>query len=230
MSLTATLLVQTLLAMAVLTASNASAAQSLEILLGKEREVCRVYKRSLGSGRVKMQGPDCARKIKPGFPHLSKPRWNELDLEQNELLVERIADFFGDTAALESGLEQILHQDILSVRQTQVDIDNDAHIDTVIKYRKGRCGETSLYAAPIVVLSATRTEVEQSKTSSLLQNERQDASFVGRWHYGMYDIFSYRRRTYFDVWSGYDKDRLSVYEIVKGEALKVCHYLIHSRD
>lgn len=130
-----------------------------------------------------------------------------------------------------------LKYDRHALAQTIVDIDNDGHPEPVTKYRNGACGDSELgpgsdTSQALVVFTADRKTIDQSKTDVLMQNSGKRAGHpAGNVGSQLYDIFKYKGRFYFDKWDNglLERDTFAVYQTKGLRAQRLCKYRYERR-
>lgn len=208
------------------------------LVKGKGVEVCEAYGKNLNSFGYVMA---CEREINPVFKEFSKPEWKEMDILENLDLVIKLTrflegedypeehPFWSPDAKLESFIKHNTKYGHLVIKLTQVDIDNDGKKENVIKYYDGKCGISSYYATPLLVLNDDKKEIEIKKTSSLLQKPEGVVGLIKMGKFTMRDVFVYKNKVYSDRWidAGDEKWVLEVFvtESKKdGITKEVCKY------
>jgi len=205
---------------------------------GKGVEVCEVYGRNLNAFSYLPYPMACERKLDPQFTDFSKPKWDEMDVWENRLLLRETDSFLGlkhayaDAEKNPTEWERLL-KDRIRARHAvfflaSIDIDNDGQDDKVLRYLNGDCTGTHFYGTPLLVLRPDKSALDIEKTSPLLQNPDRGSSKseAGRWGYTMYDVFSYKGQSYFDLWSELadQKGFLRVFQTRNNQTQELCSY------
>lgn len=198
-----------------------------QLIKGAGIEVCEAYGRNLN---MTMGYPACNRKIV--LPAFARPEWKQADALANIRLVTEIDDFLqggrkpvNEEFYLEH-LKRRVKDGSIRLDTTNMDIDNDSHLETVVRYEVGRCLQR-FRAAPLLVLNAQANSVDISKTELLLQNKARTKEYTpGRWGYAMYQVFLYEGRSYFDRWSDDVKEKgyLRVFGVRGSVTREICVY------
>jgi hypothetical protein len=221
--------------------ANLSFAGRYELIKGKGVEVCEAYGKNLNSFSQLPYPMACERKINPEMKYFKKPEWKELDAWENREMIKNIESFLGNhprgnpkdnLAQWEDGVKDRVKIRHLRIELAQVDIDNDGKNEDVIKNYDGQCGSTHLYGTPIFVLSDKPAQLDMKKTQYLFQNvgRTKERPFEG-WHYAMYDIFLYKGKAFFDMWSNFQSETgfLHVYKTDHNRTDEICAYQYHSK-
>lgn len=213
-------------------------AASYELIKGKEMEMCEAYKKNLNSFSHLPYPMACERKINSEMKDFKKPEWKEMDIWENRELIKNIEKIVNGRSGdpdknleeWEKNLKWRIETRNLSIGATKVDIDNDGKGDDVIKYYDGQCGSTHLYGIPIFILNEKLTLLDVKKSEYLFQHggKAKERPFDG-WHYAMYDIFLYKGRVFFDMWSNSQSDTgfLHVYKTENKHTKEICTYRYH---
>jgi len=182
-----------------------SRAWTYELIEGNGVEVCEEYGKNLNSLRHFML---CERESNGDFIDFKKPAWVKMDLWENRDLVKKVELFLGLRHAYmdsikwpkvwEDVLKERIERGSVVIMFSRVDIYNNGKDENVIKYIDGYCPSSKAFGGPLLILNAKRTEVDVAKTIPLMQN----VGNVEGWDHAMYDIFTFRKKAYFDRWSG----------------------------
>lgn len=220
-------------------------AEDYELILGKGVELCEVCLKNLR--RQSVEEAVCDRKYAANLG-LSAPEWTPLDLREHvnfykrvSNLVERGNEFaknrnFDDPKNFEAFFPGALKRDSMEI--TVVDIDNDAKPDELLRFRSGNCknmfsGFQHFYESALLVLTDNRRAIDLTASGLLAQHLFVSPTQpVGIPHFQIYQVFSYKGRTYFDKWDGGGgiKGRqegvrtISLYRTMKGQTEKVCQF------
>lgn len=184
---------------------------------GKGVEVCEAYLKNLNSfDRVVPLA--CEREIHPSAKDFKKPAWKKLDAWENRELVTQTDKFlhgpYGysqtNPQSWEEYVKGAIERHHLEIDIAKIDIDNDGKPENVIKYYSGSCETTGTYSTPILVVNPDLRTLDVEKTMRLMQNPTARMKNPNP-EYGdivipperagdkvMYDVFSYKTRTYFD--------------------------------
>jgi len=235
--------------------SSLAAAGDYEIIVGKGEALCEACLENLR--RQPVVEAICDRQYAKDLG-LNQVEWMTLDLVKHMDLLKRMSNLIGggnesyqgmfeDPRKLQEyaeggGIRKKLPTIVL--RMAEVDIDQDGTRDQLLKYEEGQCrlifsGFQYFYESALVVLKADRSTVDYMKTDSLVQHQDKGTKYqVGIPTYQLYDAFQYRGQVYFDKWDGGggskqprpDRNTLSVYQVRKEQAKKVCQIRLFPRS
>ena len=215
--------------------STLAFADEYVLVKGKGVEVCEAHLKNLKT--MNLYRMVCERnEYYPEANGIKRPKWERLDLRENKEIVKRIHKFFsyGDQFAEmkimddEKQFEELMEVIYLkshALYKAAMDIDNDGKAEKILLYSDGFCMETHVYSRPLFVLDENKNLIDVRKTEPLLRNPfprnlRAKAVNSG---YQLYDIFIYKKETYFDKWNMRDWT-LTVYKLSKGSGREVCKY------
>jgi hypothetical protein len=112
-----------------------------------------------------------------------------------------------------------------SIRKAEIDIDNDGVLETVYRPEIALCRSSGSYAIYLVIFDENKNEIDINKTKKILGDVVYGQSFD---HGVMFDAFTYKGQTYFDMWDdrGFEKDpkTLTVYLFKNNQVQKKCIY------
>ncbi|MBI3399770.1 MAG: hypothetical protein HY026_11160 [Deltaproteobacteria bacterium] len=206
---------------------------------GQGVEVCEAHFKNLET--LTLNEMVCQRdESYPEANGITMPKWEELDLKENKELVKRIGKFFtfGDQFIKDEMLdsEGYFNSQTLkynSLKKTTADIDNDGKPEIVMLYREPRCDvERNIaynipYSRSLFVLDEAKNQIDVKKTEPLLQNISKSGYDIKTKAiesiYRLYDVFFYKKDTYFDKWFIRDWT-LTVYKLSNDRGSEVCRY------
>ena len=209
--------------------SNSSAGE-YELIMGKGVEVCEACKKNFDtffapkdSYRNSMK---CGREFDPTFRDLQGVRWTKVELKANLDLLKKVVNVIDHRDQFQPPFDVGLFRDLeqgkkvpsIELYESQVDIDNDGVIDTLVRYVEDVCDMGGVYEQPIVVLNAEKTAVDMERTQLILQKY-----LTSDWAYQVFGVFLYKGQTYFDQWNG-RADNLFIYRISKKTTEKLCEF------
>lgn len=212
-------------------ADDTSAGSGYVLEEGEHVEVCKAYLLNLNSFSDRSTPMACARDINTDF---RKPALMQLDVWEHRELLKEIERYLGKERAYgspernlldwENTLKSRIKKKNVNMLYGKLDIDNDGKEDFILFYKNGRCGETSFYGTPILVLNDSFDSIDRKKTQYLMQNPSIiGESESGGWAYSMYDVFNYKGVSYFDRWND-PANKFNVFLLKDGTVTKVCGY------
>lgn len=222
--------------------------RSFELVEGKGVEVCEIYKKNLEAlGNPNLACERKVSPEYQGIIKL--PEWRKLDLWENRNLwaqVEKMGigginrpgwmeskDTPMDDQRTIDNLAERYHADIqrynrevYKLNVANMDVDNDGKSELVLREHSGLCGEPVHYTAiALFVLNEKGDMVDLQKSRPLFQDSgsnrwSKEVQKNGIFGIGsMYDIFSYKDKTYFDRWTW---TGVWVYKISNGKTEAIC--------
>lgn len=233
---------QALLAIACLSATSAFAG-NYEIVKGKGVELCEAYARNLNSFHPS-QPLTCERKINPASKKFAAPVWDQVDLENNKRLLWNIFRAFNSSTDTKS-ISRLTDEEIANrikrsikagsqhLYRTEIDIDNDGKIETVLLYQNNICGVAQFsWGTALVVQYDQKPEVDFNKSDPLMQSSRTDPATgttsrgAAEYLFNTYGVFIFNDTTYFDKVDAHaaQRNRLYVYSIRNNRTALVCTY------
>ncbi|MCL4536257.1 MAG: hypothetical protein M1610_01490 [Nitrospirae bacterium] len=223
--------------------SASAFADELKLVKGKGVPVCEAHYKNLKS--LTLNEMVCERdETYPEENGITRPRWERLELKGKKELVKKIRKFFyyGDQLAKvktyddAAEFEDYLSSDLMSnvIKASTVDIANNGKQERVMLYSDHTCNipeniawNRGPYSRPLFVLDEAKDVIDIKKTEPLLQNISKsgyDIKTKAIEHlYRLYDVFFYKKDTYFDKWNMYDWT-LTVYKLSKDRGSEVCRY------
>ncbi|MCP4493976.1 MAG: hypothetical protein GY820_42745 [Gammaproteobacteria bacterium] len=219
--------------------SSMSIAGGYLLTEGKDIRFCQEYKENLNSfDSVEYRPMRCERKISDHSPELKSPIWTQIEPEDSWEYIKITMEFLspGQWRENDIGFRNFIlgrfKRRSLTVKLSEIDIDNDGEVESILRYEDGNCElEAGLWAAPLVVLNKGKASIDAAKTEKLAQNKsRRDQNKIGRWGYAMYGVILYRENTYFDRWSDDESEKgiLDVYQLKGANVKKFCEFKYQS--
>jgi hypothetical protein len=204
--------------------------EEYRLIEGKNEGVCKAYLKNLNSF------PDwpemaCERSFSENIPELKgidwQPTWicNQ-DQGKNTIINPDVWDKIL-TFVDPRGYPARKKYDFAgyNIREAKIEIDNDGTLKTVYRVEIYLCRSSSIYATYLIVFDEKKNDIDMDQTKKILQcglREGSIASFV------MYDAFTYKGKTYFDMWDEWGSKKhqptLTVYLFEKNEVKKICTY------
>jgi hypothetical protein len=198
------------------------------LLEGKNEEVCKVYLKNLNLF------PDwplmaCDRSFSEDIPDLKgidwRPTWRTYP-GKRETTINNPDVWDKILAFVDPGLYPTRKKYDFTgynIREAKIDIDNDGILDTVYRVEIYLCRSSKYYATYLVVFDEKKNEVDMERTKKILGS----AIWEGVLGHGvMYDAFTYKGKTYFDMWDDRsfenDPKMLTVYLFVNNKVQKIC--------
>lgn len=227
-----------------------------EMLEGQGMEVCEACLNALaeiasGPDGVGLSG--CERNYNPQLG-LSEAEWTELDPLKHLALLKQVMLFLfpvdpergigrgqsrlegtiydGDNFRREIKTE--MKYERIAVFLAMVDVDNDGHPESVLKYRRGICGNPQA-ASPsrsLIVLTKDHKSIDRVRTDLVTQSRGKSSRFpTGTDSKNIYDVFSFKGQVYFDGWDrGPDPDIVTVYRAEKKRVTSLCKFRYDARS
>jgi len=222
---------------------------------GQSVPVCEEYKRYLDNAAASAPRGNlsaklmCKRSIPPKFTAFSQPEWKEIyprDHMDLAIAVTYRMAIPWDGNAPPKGY--VTAKQIAGTRESIVgrfknnhdrwylgraDVDNDRHVEDLVKYRRGRCNDewpdVQKYQIPIMVVDEDGKSVDGQKTRQILGVTRGRSFSVGA---VSLDVFAYQGRVYVDRWDDSGESNgmptedktLSVYLNERDKNELVCKY------
>jgi hypothetical protein len=175
----------------------------------------------------------CDRNINPQLAGFKEPELKNMDVWKNRELLKEVENYLyngahgypeKDLLGWEKMLKSRIKKNNVRLLFGKVDIDNDGADDSVLYYTDGRCGKTKFYGTPIFVLNKKLASIDKEKTLYLMQNPSLIGDHdSGGWAYTMYDVFTHKGVSYFDLWSD-STHELNVYLLKNNNVKKICEY------
>lgn len=214
---------------------------------GKGVEVCEIYRKNLEAlGNPNLA---CKRRISPEYVGIIKlPDWRKLDLWENRNLWAQVEAVAAVGANSEYPLEtkndaetqreidrlakryeehaEQYHEEPYQISVAEMDVDNDGSKENVLREIRGVCGQHVKYGfIALFVLDKKGDSVDVPKSRPLFQDSEsnpwdmniQESGTIGNG--SMYDMFSYKDKTYFDRWTW---TGVWIYRISNGQAEAIC--------
>lgn len=213
------------------------------LVKGKGVGVCEVYQANLNASNP-TQPMLCEREINPQFAELSKPRWVDVDLENNRRLLwnaflvfhPKVAKYV-ETPISDQDVARAVARSInlrsQKLKKAHIDIDNDGKQEVVLQYQDGVCGTAQFaYSTSLLVLQDDKQDVDRKKSDLLQQSMWNDPKTgaaeraITEYVFNMYGVFRYKNTTYFDKADARPEEQKSlyVYHIVKNHTQPICEY------
>ena len=200
------------------------------LLEGKKEDVCKAYLKNLNSFR-NWPLMACERSFNEHIPYLKgidwQPTWTR-DVNENKTTIlnkdawDKILTFVDPDNYPRRGKYDFLGY---SIRKAEIDIDNDGVLETIYRPEISLCKSSHYYATYIVVFDENKNDINISKTKKLLGSAIHDTGISNG---VMFDAFTYKGKTYFDMWDdrGFEKDpkTLTVYLFKDNQIQKKCVY------
>jgi hypothetical protein len=224
--------------------ADMATAGEYELVIGKGRELCEVCRQNIERMTAH---PACERAYSADLG-LGAPQWKPFELQKNFGTMKQVMKYLrtGNEFAkdeymmgeeqYEAQLREAVAKGLLKwVSVAKIDIDNDGLPDLVLRLRGGVCprryqGYNLAYDTPIVVLKGDRSGLDRGKSDLLSQNPYRSPDYLGDRNYQIYDVFTYRGKTYFDRWNDTaaedERQRftLTIYEIQDGKVTLDCQF------
>lgn len=215
--------------------SQLSIASTYHLKEGKDIKFCQEYRENLNSFEsVKYRPMRCERKISDNYPELKSPIWAQLAPDDALDYIKVAMEFFSPGQWRENSLDYRNHilgrlkRRAFVLSLSEIDIDNDGEIETILRYEDGNCElEAGQWAAPLLVLNKDKISIDAAKTRRLLQNKyKTDQDKIGRWSYAMYGVILYKNKSYFDRWSDDESEKgiLDVYLLNDSNVKQICEF------
>ncbi len=217
--------------------SSMTWAASYVLLNGKDSDFCRYYAENIDAfDKVEYFPLRCERRVHRDHLKLDKPTWTKLKPKEAFEYVKVAQKFLWANTGYEDShydgdeyrnrILNKLRRQVFVASVSDIDIDNDGDLEKILKFQRGNCEmEAGWWATALLVLGEDGISIDDAKTEKLLQNQFRTAKHkAGRWEFGMYDVFLYENKTYFDHWDDTRADRgiLNVYLLDGAEVKHVC--------
>ena len=206
-----------------------------ELVVGKGTPLCEACLKNLEQMTTH---PVCDHVYRPQLG-LGSPAWEKLDVYKHKNLYKRASKYlgFGDEFANnhilddDEQLQKYLSHEIpggLAMHRAQVDLDNDGTPEQVLKLTSHECRSTRLmYGTDLVVFSPNLDGVKKAVSDQIKQTYVESTDQAGANQ--TYGVFTYRGKTYFDLWNAYYRDvarrhhdGLTIYAIESGTMKTLC--------
>lgn len=202
--------------------------EEYSLLEGKNNEVCEAYHKNLNSLTDSVGTIACERRFQEDNPDLKGIDWQSTYAPDpisghmtiiNPDIWDKILSFVVPSRypmgrCVFRGYE---------IRKAKIDIDNDGIIEAVYRVEIYLCRSSKYYATYLVVFDEKKNEIDIKRTEKILKSAMQEgviSAFV------MYDAFTYKGKTYFDMWDegGFENDpkTLTVYLFENNHVQKIC--------
>jgi TPR repeat protein len=205
-----------------------------DLVDGEGTKVCEAFEENLNSLDERSYPLRCERLINSDFEHLGKPQWVEVTAPDNRLYLDMIAAFLRITPPASMRVSLYRNErPSLRVDKAFIDIDNDGREEAVLRYSQGNCKfKQADFSRLLFVLNKDGDAIDIDASEHLMQNRARGLSgyLPGRWQQAMYDVFSYKNRTYFDRWSDNPEETglLRVFETRRSRTRELCRYRYQS--
>jgi len=195
----------------------------------KNMDVCRAYEKNLNSFKKLPHAMVCDRLVNPEMKDFSKPVWNEVDAWENRGKIKEARAYLWrstvsaeeDRKILFEAIDRAIREDGVSLKETNMDLDNDGTLDHVYKYDYAACDpmNPSHFRGPfgriIFVWDNSKNKL--------------NIGFSQRLGSHWYDVFIYKGRVYLDSFGGnlgFEDGRLTVFggEDIVTVRNPICHY------
>jgi TPR repeat protein len=208
--------------------------KAYDLVEGEGVKVCEVFEENLNSLDERSYPLRCERLINSEFEHLGKPQWVEVTAPQNRIYLDMIAAFLRITPP--ASVPVSLHRNerpFFGLEKALIDIDNDGREEAVVRYSQGNCKfKQADFSRLLFVLNKDGDAIDVDASEHLMQNRARGLGgyLPGRWQQAMYDVFSYKNRTYFDRWSDNPEETglLRVFETKRSRTRELCRYRYQS--
>lgn len=218
------------------------------MLEGQGIEVCEACLKALESLPSDLSG--CERNYDPAFGFEIGPFWEEIDPLKHLALLKQVMMFVippdperGIAGTIYDGnnfkreIRRLMKQERIGLVLTQMNIDNDARPDFVLKFRHGRCGDPHLGPGSatfqvLLVLKSDQKEIDLIKTEVMMRNNgKRSGHPAGNVFSQIYDAFNHKGQSYFDRWDNdvVEPDTFSVYRAKADSVNRFCGYRYEHR-
>lgn len=182
-------------------------AAEYKLVRGQQYELCREFEKNLNS--FKNEPPMvCERKLNPEFKNFWKPKWKDVDSQNNMGIINRFSEYKYQKNKYEKtylkNWEKILtniDEGVVSLQIAFFDLDFDGRDEPVYKLKPFRCDPAvEYYVAPIPYLFV------MNKNNKILNTKYR------RIFRSTYDPFFYKGRIYLSESYGLPKHHINIYE------------------
>jgi hypothetical protein len=196
------------------------------LLEGKKEEVCKAYLKNL-----KFSGEWLQTDMNKQIPFLEevnwKPSWKR-DVEQKKVIIinrdawDKVFRFVDpDSYPFREKYDFTNY----SMREAEIDVDNDGMLDTVYRAESGLWGVSGIYAIYLIIFDKNKNDIDLSKTNKLLGNAVKSGTIATS---VMFDAFTFKDQTYFNMWDDRSLENapktLTVYLFKDNQVQKKCIY------
>ena len=197
-------------------------------LKGKKESVCKAYFKNLNSF-PNWPLMACERSFSEKIPDLKGIEWQpDFTVKDRERVIldkdiwDKIFTFVDPRNFSKKETDDFAG---LGIRKAKIDIDNDGVLETVYRPNIADCRASHYYAIHLVVYDETKNNIDIIKTKQVLRNAIWDNLIS---HGVMFDAFTYKGQTYFDMWDDrgfiHDPATLTVYLFKNNQVQKKCVY------
>lgn len=199
------------------------------LLKGKNEDVCKTYLKNLNSF-PNWPLMACERSFSEKIPNLKgidwQPDYIEKDRERVILDKDVWEKIFTFVDSRNFPKKEPYDYPGYGILTAEIDIDNDGLMETVYKSEKFLCKSSKTYAIHLVVYDRNKNDIDMNKTKKVLSSAIRDNVVISDGV--MFDAFTYKEKTYFDMWDdrGFvnDPEKLTVYLFKNNQVQEKCVY------
>lgn len=200
------------------------------ILKGKKEDVCRVYLKNLNSF-PNWPLMACERRFSEKIPELKGIEWQPDYIVKDRERVILDKDVWEKIFTLVDSRnfpkKEPYDYPGYGILKAEIDIDNDGLMETVYKSEKFLCKSSKTYAIHLIVYDKNKNDIDMSETKQLLSSAIRDNVIISDGV--MFDAFTYKGKTYFDMWSELrrtinEPETLTVYLFDNNQVQEKCVY------